>query len=76
MDDQEREADILLAALNQIIGKGMVTGFAIVASFLDEDGDQRIYGNCMNDQRCHATMGLLDYGLAVERARAVESHNG
>lgn len=70
----EQEADHLLAAITECTG-GVVTGYVVVASFIDEDGDQRIYGNTMDDQRCHASLGLLSYGLAVEQGRAQSFHD-
>lgn len=69
MDDDSAK---LLEVISACTG-GLVTGFVVVASFLDSDGDQRIYGNTLDDQRCHTTLGLLSYGLAVETARAKES---
>lgn len=68
----EETSDRLLKAVTECIGSGVVTGFVLVASFMDDDGDRRIYGETMQDQRCHETLGLLSYGLAVENRRAAQ----
>lgn len=54
----------------QIEGEGFVTGFVLVATYTDSDGDTRIWTDTMRDQRCHSTLGLLSWALAVEQARA------
>lgn len=68
----EESSDRLLRAVTECVG-GVITGFVVVASFMDEDGDRRIYSDTMQDQRCHETIGLLGFGLAVEEGRAVRS---
>lgn len=52
---------------------GIVTGFVVMATFVDADGDRRIYCNTARDMRCHETLGLLQYGLAVESERAART---
>jgi hypothetical protein len=68
----EESSDRLLKAITECVG-GMVTGFVVMASFMDDDGDRRIYSDTMQDQRCHETIGLLGFGIAVENERAVRS---
>lgn len=50
----------------------IVTGFVLIASFVDTDGEGRIYGDTLDGQRCHETLGLLTYGLALENARVID----
>lgn len=52
---------------------GMVTGFVVLAEFTDQDGDQRLYCDTMTGQRTHRTMGLLQFGLAIENRRAADA---
>lgn len=49
---------------------GICTGFVLVATFMGEDGDRRIYCDTMRGQLCHESMGLLSWGLAIEQRRA------
>lgn len=63
----------LLEALTSLLeGRGMVTGFIVVAEFVDDDGDIRLWADTMADQRSHRSMGLLEWGLTVERARTTK----
>jgi hypothetical protein len=68
----EESSDHLLKAITECVG-GVVTGFVVMASFMDDDGDRRIFSDTMQDQRCHETIGLLGFGLAVENTRAARS---
>lgn len=68
----EESSDRLLRAVSECVD-GVVTGFVVMASFMDDDGDRRIYCDTMQDQRCHESLGLLSYGLAVENHRAATS---
>ncbi len=68
----EESSDRLLKAITECVG-GIVTGFVVMASFMDDDGDRRIFSHTMQDQRCHETLGLLGYGTAVESLRAARS---
>lgn len=56
----------LLSALASVVPEGMVTSYIVVATYVDEDGDERIWSEAAPDQRCHQTMGLLSWGMAVE----------
>lgn len=67
----EESSDRLLKAITECVG-GVVTGFVVMASFMDAEGERRIYGDTMQDQRCHETLGLLSYGMAVENRRAAD----
>lgn len=49
-----------------------VTAYVLIADFIGDEGEKRLYFDTMEDQRNHETLGLLDYGLTVERARSVE----
>lgn len=69
----EETSDKLLSAITECLEGGMVTGFVVMVSFVDEDGDRRIYCDTMQDQRCHEGLGLLSYGLAVEQGKAADS---
>lgn len=48
---------------------GMVLHYALVVAWVDEDGDHRIMGSCMDDQRAHITLGLLQFGVTIEQDR-------
>jgi hypothetical protein len=50
----------------------MVTNFVLLAAFVDEHGTGSIYTETAQDQRCHETLGLLTFGLALENRRAAE----
>lgn len=54
-------------------GEVVVTGFVLVASFMDEH-DQAIYCDTFEDQRGHETLGLLAHATAIETAKAAENH--
>lgn len=69
----EEEADVLLATISRVTG-GMVTGFVLVAEFTDPEGERRIYGNTLNGQQSHSSLGLLGYGVAVETRRIQDCH--
>ncbi len=62
--------DHLLKAISECVD-GMVTSFVMVCSFVDADGEVRIYSDTLDDQRCHVTLGLLGFATAVETKRAV-----
>lgn len=64
--------DALLDALSKEI-VGTITGYVVVACYLDTEGDYRIWTDLLDDQRCHATLGLLDFAQAVERRRAADA---
>lgn len=71
--DGDPDQLILDALQSYIEGAGIVTGFVVIAEFTDEDGDARIICDSMSNQRCHRSMGLLSFGLAVEEARVQDS---
>lgn len=56
----------------EIDGDVIVTGFVVMAEFLDESGEGRIFCDTLEGQRCHSTLGLLGYGTAVETQRAAQ----
>lgn len=63
---------VFLDALSKEVD-GLVTGFVVLAEFVDADGDERIYCNTMSNQRAHRTMGLLSLGMAVEKRRVADA---
>jgi hypothetical protein len=62
-----------LARSDVVPGGGIVTAFAVLVEFVDVDGETSIYHETAENQRCHTTLGLLEFGAAIERNRAVES---
>lgn len=64
--------DALLNTLSEQID-GMVTGFVLVATYTDDQGENNIWTDTMRDQRCHTTLGLLSWASAVEEARAQDT---
>lgn len=73
----------LLNAVTETIGEHedvegdvIVTSFVLIAAFVGTDGDSHIYGDTLDGQRCHETLGLLSYGLALENQRAIDQGDG
>lgn len=50
----------------------MVTGFVLLAEFVDDEGASHIYADTFEGQSCHETLGLLTYAVAVETRRAAD----
>lgn len=67
--DSDRTLDILAGS----VPDGIVTGYVLVAEYTDEDGDQRIIADVMENQRCHRTLGLLSFAIAIEQQKAARS---
>lgn len=64
----------LTGPIAALIGEGvMVTAYVVVASFIDANGEKNIITDTAADQRCHESLGLLSWGLAVENARAADT---
>lgn len=63
----------IVATDDEVQGTVMVTGFVMLAEFTDANGSQHIYCDTLEGQRCHATLGLLAYGMAVEEHRAADN---
>lgn len=72
-DEQGDPDEAFLNTLQEQIGGGIVTGFVVIAEFSTSDGDQSLYCDTMTGQRTHRTMGLLQFGLAVENRKAVDA---
>jgi hypothetical protein len=47
----------------------MVTGYAVVAQFVDRDGEQRMLTDSLEGQTASATLGLLVSGAITHGAR-------
>lgn len=62
------ETGALLGALAADTG-GIVTGFVVLATFLGQDGEERVYFDTMAGQRATATLGLLSAATAIETRR-------
>jgi len=45
----------------------VVTGFIVVASYVDQNGDRHAFGASNEGAHPHEVMGLLSYALAVEQ---------
>lgn len=69
------ESGDLLNALSAVT-VGMVTAFVVIAEYVDADGDVCLWSDTMTDQRAHRTIGLLEFGSAVERARITRQFLG
>jgi hypothetical protein len=48
----------------------LVTAYVVLASFVDRNGIASVYTETIDGQRCHETLGLLTFGLAIENRRA------
>lgn len=46
----------------------MLTGWVLVATFYDDQGDLCVAFNSMEEQRRTATLGMLNHVLEIERA--------
>lgn len=63
----------IIATDDEVQGTVMVTGFVVLAEFTDANGASHIFCDTLEGQRCHATLGLLAYGSAVEQRRAADN---
>lgn len=61
-----------IAEHEDVDGEVVVTEFVLIAAFIGADGEGHIYGDTLDGQRCHQTLGLLAYGLALENARVTD----
>jgi hypothetical protein len=77
-DDDPGLIDALTTVIAQREGVegALVTNFVVVASFIDRNGENSIYTETPPTQRCHETLGLLSFGLALENRRAVTGEDG
>lgn len=61
----------LTGAIAALLDQGtFITSYVCIASFIGADGEKNIITDTASDQRCHESLGLLSWGLAVENARA------
>lgn len=67
MSDGDPTGELLDVLSNQI--DGLITGFVVVAEYIDRDGDVGIWSDTYTGQRAHRTLGLLEFGRTVERHR-------
>lgn len=67
----DETSDHILKAISECVD-GIVTGYVMLCTFMDDEGERRIYCDTMPDQRCHETIGLLGFGQAIESRRAVK----
>lgn len=74
-DDQV--LDGITASLTEHIGDTavIVTGYIAIAEFTGSSGEQLIFVDTPEEQRCHRTLGLLEYVAATERAKAALSRD-
>lgn len=63
----ERITDLIRTELDE--KAPFVTGWVLIATFFDDEGDTCTAFNCMDDQRRTATLGMLNHALKVEEAR-------
>jgi hypothetical protein len=64
-----------VAATDETNGAVVVTGFVVVASFMD-DGGRSIFSDTLDEQRCHETLGLLAFATAMENHRVIHPEDG
>lgn len=73
------EADGSDLILDAIAGQeqvaGLVIGYVVVATFLDADGESRIFSDTFENQKCHQTLGLLAFATAIETRKAADAWN-
>lgn len=49
--------------------EGLITGFVVVAEYMDTDGEVGIWCDTYRGQRAHRSLGLLEFAQTVERRR-------
>ena len=65
VDDRELQ-DVILDALSDWLGDtGMVTGFHVIADFIDADGDESYMSAVANGQSQSRTLGLLAWAQRI-----------
>lgn len=69
LEDADRR---IMDVLAEVWNGGVITGYAVIAVGLDEEGQQRRYYNFPDDQPGYVTLGLLESFAAVERHNFVE----
>lgn len=70
--------DHLTAALaeDDIVGGGsVITNFVVLVEFMDEQGERLVFTSTTEGQQAHTTLGLLDFGATMERARIARNHS-
>ena len=73
-DGEAEDADRIDAALGANLDDGEVlTGWVIAATYLDADGNQRVYCQSNPGAMSHATLGLLEYVAVGERQTIAEA---
>lgn len=61
-----------IAEFEEVDGPVIVTGFVVLAEFLNDQGERSLWCDTFEDQRTHQTLGLLAYGTAVHNRQAAE----
>lgn len=72
--DERSIIDTLTDAIKE--HKGIVTNFVVICKWVDDDGNRRIWMQAANGQMCDESMGLLNYALELEKARAQDHFRG
>lgn len=74
-DREERREKVLAGVIDALSGlNGMLTGFVVAATFIDPEGQQRIYVDSGDEQPLTVTLGILEGMAAVERAKIVQMY--
>ena len=60
-----------IAEHEKVDGEALVTGYVLIAAFVDTTGEGSLYSETLDNQSCHESLGLLTYALALENHRAV-----
>jgi hypothetical protein len=60
-----------IRSTEDVTGEVLVTGYVVVASFADDTGESSVFTAAAENQRCHTSLGLLEFGAANERYVAV-----
>lgn len=66
----------VVAGMDEVVGDPIVTGFVVLAEFSDGEDSAQIFSDTLEGQRCHQTIGLLGWGMAVESQRAANAALG
>jgi hypothetical protein len=76
MTDDDQLLNMLTSAISEdenVATDVVITNFVVIAEFMDDTGERRLYTNTLEGQSCHTTLGLLVHSTAIEQYRAADS---
>lgn len=64
----ERITNVLQSELSDPGGQPLITGWLVIANFIDSDGEQCVAFNSMMQQSRTFTLGQLEHALTAQKA--------